>query len=94
LGDDALDAAAARGVDMLVKVRSTSAPIPARLGFDAQGRIEVVLAEGEDGVAPGQACVFYDAGAGMRVLGGGFIAEALSDAMGEMSFRPSQAAAQ
>jgi tRNA-specific 2-thiouridylase len=94
LGDEALDAAAANGVGMLVKVRSTSSPIPARLGLDAQGRVEVHLAEGEDGVAPGQACVFYDPATGERVLGGGFIAEAMSDVPTEMSFRTSQAAAQ
>jgi tRNA-specific 2-thiouridylase len=32
------------------------------------------LAGGEDGVSPGQACVFYDAPDGQsRILGGGFI---------------------
>ena len=41
------------------------------------GRTFVDLAAGEAGVAPGQACVFYDGdGAGSRVLGGGFIARA------------------
>jgi tRNA-specific 2-thiouridylase len=34
----------------------------------------VELVGGEEGVAPGQACVFYDAADGeARVLGGGFI---------------------
>ena len=38
--------------------------------------IEVELVAGEDGVSPGQACVFYDAAEGQaRVLGGGIIAE-------------------
>ncbi len=33
---------------------------------------------GEDGVSPGQACVFYDAPDGQaRVLGGGFIGSAV-----------------
>jgi len=33
--------------------------------------------DGEHGVSPGQACVFYDAGIGQaRVLGGGFIKSA------------------
>ena len=33
--------------------------------------------DGEHGVSPGQACVFYDAGEGQaRVLGGGFIKSA------------------
>ena len=35
----------------------------------------VEIAGGEEGVAPGQACVFY-AEDGVRVLGGGWIARA------------------
>jgi tRNA-specific 2-thiouridylase len=39
--------------------------------------VEVELAGGEEGVAPGQACVFYDSADGeARVLGGGFIRSA------------------
>ena len=39
----------------------------------------VELIDGEDGVAPGQACVFYDAPDGQaRVLGGGFIKSTLA----------------
>ena len=39
----------------------------------------VDLLEGEDGVSPGQACVFYDAAGGQaRVLGGGFIKRTMS----------------
>ena len=35
--------------------------------------------DGEDGVSPGQACVFYNAGEGQaRVLGGGFIKSAVA----------------
>ncbi len=38
---------------------------------------EVELVAGEEGVSPGQACVFYDAPSGRaRVLGGGFIQRA------------------
>ena len=34
---------------------------------------------GEEGVSPGQACVFYDGPEGQaRVLGGGFIARAMA----------------
>jgi tRNA-specific 2-thiouridylase len=41
------------------------------------GEYEVELVAGEEGVSPGQACVFYDAPAGQaRVLGGGFIKSA------------------
>jgi tRNA-specific 2-thiouridylase len=39
--------------------------------------IEVDLVAGEEGVSPGQACVFYDAPEGQaRVLGGGIIQSA------------------
>jgi tRNA-specific 2-thiouridylase len=39
-------------------------------------------------VAPGQACVFYDAdGAGARVLGGGWIARAEKTADAERALR-------
>jgi tRNA-specific 2-thiouridylase len=41
--------------------------------------ILVEFVEGESGVAPGQACVFYDhLGPRARVLGGGFIRSAES----------------
>ena len=41
------------------------------------GGYEVELVAGEEGVSPGQACVFYDAPSGQaRVLGGGFIQSA------------------
>ncbi len=54
-------------------MRSTRPPVPAELSADAEG-ITVTLADGETGVAPGQACVLYDSGgAGARVLGGGWI---------------------
>ena len=43
----------------------------------ANGHYEVELVAGEEGVSPGQACVFYDAPSGQaRVLGGGFIQSA------------------
>jgi tRNA-specific 2-thiouridylase len=60
---------------VFVKVRSTRPPQPAWLRWSATGA-EVELVGGEDGVSPGQACVFYDAEEGQsRVLGGGFIQE-------------------
>jgi tRNA-specific 2-thiouridylase len=59
--------------EVFVKVRSTRPPQPAWLGVSPDG-VEVELVDGEEGVAPGQACVFYDARDGQaRVLGGGFI---------------------
>jgi tRNA-specific 2-thiouridylase len=74
IGDGALDEALADDRrEVFVKVRSTRPPQPAWLRRSAAGT-EVELAGGEDGVSPGQACVFYDAPDGQsRVLGGGFI---------------------
>src|SRR5947207_194313 len=85
LGESSVDHALCAGWhEVFVKVRSTRPPQPAWLSRGASG-IEVDLVAGEDGVSPGQACVFYDAAEGQaRVLGGGFIqstvdvAEALS----------------
>jgi len=61
--------------DCLVKVRSMRAGVPARVVPHDDGRATVEIAGGEEGVAPGQACVFY-AEDGSRVLGGGWIARA------------------
>jgi tRNA-uridine 2-sulfurtransferase len=74
IGDDLLDAVTADGrIDVFVKVRSTRPPHPAWL-MRGPGGVEVELADGEEGVAPGQACAFYDARVGQaRMLGGGFI---------------------
>jgi tRNA-specific 2-thiouridylase len=58
-----------------VKVRSTRPPEPARVIFGEGGAATVVLDTPAEGVAPGQACVFY-AEMGTRVLGGGWIARA------------------
>ncbi len=54
-----------------VRVRSTRPPAPALLRRLDGGEAEIHLDRPEQGVAPGQACVFYD---GERVLGGGWIA--------------------
>jgi tRNA-specific 2-thiouridylase len=74
IGDSTIDAALASGrCEVFVKVRSTRAPQPGWLMRGESG-YEVELIDGEDGVSPGQACVFYDAIDGQaRVLGGGFI---------------------
>ena len=66
--------------DVFVKVRSTRPPQAAWLRHGEAG-YEVELVDGEHGVSPGQACVFYDAGIGQaRVLGGGFIKSAIKAA--------------
>jgi len=61
----------------LVKVRSTRPGVPAEITTHADGRTIVEIHDGEDAVAPGQACVFYEDG-GSRVLGGGWIARTVS----------------
>ena len=78
LGHGSIEGALCAGWhEVFVKVRSTRPPQPAWLSRGANG-IEVDLLAGEDGVSPGQACVFYDAPSGQaRVLGGGFIASAV-----------------
>ncbi len=72
LGDG--DGATVRDKPVAVRgVRSTRPPRPALLTVGAEGA-EVVLAEAEDGVSPGQACVIYeDDDPRARVLGGGTI---------------------
>jgi tRNA-specific 2-thiouridylase len=79
IGDGSIDEALADDrLEVHVKVRSTRAPQPAWLRQTDAG-FEVELIDGEDGVSPGQACVFYDAPAGQaRVLGGGFIKSAVA----------------
>ena len=70
LGDAALDSRAEWAV--MVKVRSTRPPRPALLRPVSATEAMVELLDPEDGVSPGQACVFY-APEGSRVLGGGWI---------------------
>ena len=69
-GGEDVDGRAGQGLAVAVKLRSAQAPVPARLVLDAVGGGEAELESPVDGIAPGQACVFYD---GERVLGGGWI---------------------
>ncbi len=79
LGDEPLEDAAADGLHIHARIRSSQPPQPATLFADRHGTVKVVLSNGEDGVAAGQACVFYSNGnAEARVLGGGFIARTLA----------------
>ena len=57
-------------VEAEVKLRSMSEARPAVISLRSGGRARVELLEPQLGVAPGQACVFYQ---GSRVLGGGWI---------------------
>jgi tRNA-specific 2-thiouridylase len=87
LGDGTLAEAAARGLDVHARVRSSRSPAPARLG-SVDGDIVVELGDSESGVAPGQACVFYDSEeAGARVLGGGWIERAERTGEAEIALR-------
>lgn len=73
LGQQAtIEEAARDGAEVLARVRSTRQPSQARLAYE-DGEVKVVFAQGEEGVAPGQACVLYDPADDERVLGGGFI---------------------
>ena len=63
---------------VFAKIRSTRPPVEAAVRRGPQGSI-VTIIDGEYGVSPGQACVLYDGqGSGARVLGGGFIASAVT----------------
>lgn len=64
------DAVPEEGVTLSVKVRNSFTPARALIQGRPDNTAEVVLEHPVDGVAPGQACVFYD---GDRVLGGGWI---------------------
>lgn len=74
LGDEPFDSR--ETWDLEVKIRSTRAPRPARVRPLSATEAEVELVVAEDGVSPGQACVFYapegDPNPG-RVFGGGWI---------------------
>ncbi|ERL46185.1 1-deoxy-D-xylulose-5-phosphate synthase 2 protein [Candidatus Micropelagos thuwalensis] len=65
-------------IDVKVKIRSTGSPVRANLTLLQGQRAEVSLDIPEEGVSPGQACVFYGAeeGPAARVLGGGWIISA------------------
>ncbi|MEZ5899957.1 MAG: tRNA 2-thiouridine(34) synthase MnmA [Hyphomicrobiaceae bacterium] len=83
LGDRPLNAVAQDGMSIYVRNRSSQTPRPASLFCDDDGTVRVVLCDGEEGVALGQACVFYDnGGPAARVLGGGWIAKTLTSGLG------------
>ncbi|MBP1182139.1 tRNA-specific 2-thiouridylase [Methylobacterium sp. PvR107] len=86
LGEGPIEAV--RDLPVAVRVRSTRPPRPATLTAGPDGTAEIVLAEPEDGVSPGQACAIYaDDGPRARVLGGGTIRR-----VDALSARPREAA--
>lgn len=70
LGDEAFDARSEWPV--AVRVRSTKPPVDAILRPLSATTGEVDLLVAEEGVSPGQACVFYDPDSS-RIFGGGWI---------------------
>lgn len=67
LGDEPLNDEA---LEVTVKIRSMTPLLPASVRAMGEGSAEVTLHSPYGGVAPGQACVFYE---GDRMLGGGWI---------------------
>ncbi len=60
--------------EVFVKVRSTGKLLNAKINLNKQNTAEVNLKISEDGISPGQACVFYKKDElGYKVLGGGWI---------------------
>ena len=62
--------------NIYVKVRSTGKLLDAKVNFSDQNNAKVDLVVTEDGISPGQACVFYNKDTlGYKVMGGGWIKE-------------------
>ncbi len=60
--------------EIFVKVRSTGKLLKAKINLKKDNKADVKLNLPEDGISPGQACVFYNKdNLGYRVLGGGWI---------------------
>ena len=60
--------------NIFVKVRSTGKLLEAEINLKVQNKAQVNLKDLEDGISPGQACVFYKKNEnGYKVLGGGWI---------------------
>jgi tRNA-specific 2-thiouridylase len=70
IGDGGFDDMTERSVS--VRIRSTRPPRPAVIRPLSATEAMVELLDPEEGVSPGQACVFYETG-GSRILGGGWI---------------------
>ncbi len=67
--------AALDGQSVKVKVRSTRPPVPARFQLSGDDII-IELETADEGISPGQACVFYASDmAAARTLGGGWITQ-------------------
>ncbi|MTI18972.1 tRNA 2-thiouridine(34) synthase MnmA [Rhodobacteraceae bacterium RKSG542] len=79
IGQGNLEDIPEEGLEVFAKVRSTRPPTPGRIKF-VDGEVTMELHAGEMGVAPGQACVFFDDDSqDARVLGGGWIHRAIRE---------------
>jgi tRNA-specific 2-thiouridylase len=90
LGDEPADGGGAVRERIHVRVRSSQEPLAAVLSLEGRAAA-VILDDGEFGVAPGQACVFYSSDSMARVLGGGWITATSSD-LDELGFGAAPAA--
>lgn len=82
LGSEAFSAEIADGLPVFVRMRSSQPPRPATLVMNANGNCEVVLGFREEGIATGQACVFYATDQPeAQILGGGWIASTVKPTM-------------
>ena len=62
--------------NVFVKVRSTGSLLEAKVDLERNNKAKVNLMMPEDGISPGQACVFYSKDQfGHKLLGGGWIKE-------------------
>ena len=87
LGETPFRDSAADGLELHVRMRSSQKLRAALVTVDPNGIARVELHDGEEGIATGQACVFYaSAEPGARVLGGGWIAKTVK-AAGQGDFR-------
>jgi tRNA-specific 2-thiouridylase len=77
IGEGAIDDLPPYGLAIWARIRSSQPPQPAKL-LATDSKITVELHDGEYGVSPGQACVFYESDrSDARVLGGGWIDSAV-----------------
>jgi tRNA-specific 2-thiouridylase len=73
LGSGSLDDLPTDGLRVMARIRSTQPPQAALLSSQ-NGETCIYLEDGEEGISPGQACVFYESNSAQaRVLGGGWI---------------------
>jgi tRNA-specific 2-thiouridylase len=71
-----LDEPPSRPLPCQAKIRYRHSPAPATVVALSDGGVRVTFAEPQSAITPGQAVVFYD---GTRVLGGGWIEEAIRE---------------